>query len=268
MKKIIKTLASALMLLTIIISLSACSDDSDKLKVAMELAYPPFEGKNDAGEPYGVSIDIANEIGKRIDMEVEIVNTAWTGLIPSLTTGKADMVISSMTITDERKETVDFTNPYANSLLAILANKKSNIETVDDLNKAGKKIAVKTGSTGYIFATNNLPNAEIIALEDESACVLEVSQGKADAFLYDQLTIYRNQQAYQDSTEAIFIPFQDTEFWGIALKKGDSELLAKINTCLKEMQEDGTFDKISEKHLAEEKTAFEELGFKWFFDIN
>lgn len=248
-------------------ALSGCGAKQDKLVVAMELAYPPFETKDNAGNPSGISVDLANELGKYLGKEVEIVNTAWDGLIPSIQTGKADIVISSMTITEQRKEEVDFSNPYANSLLAILANKNSGIETIEDLNQPGKKVVVKTGSTGYFYAQEHLTNAEIIALSDESACVTEVSQGKADGFLYDQLTIYRNNQQNPDTTTAIFIPFQDAEYWGIAMKKGNTELLEKTNNFLEDFIADGGFDRLTEKYLQEEKKAFDDLGFQWFFDF-
>ena len=239
-----------------------------KLIVAMELAYPPFETKDDAGLATGVSVDFAKDLGAYLGLETEIVNTAWDGLIPSLQTGKADLVISSMTITEKRKEEVDFSDPYANAILAILANKDSGIASIDDLNKAGKKVAVKTGSTGHFYAEANLTNAEIIALTDESACVTEVSQGKADGFLYDQLTIYRNNQMNPDTTVAVFIPFQNVEYWGAAMKKGNTELLTGVNEFIKKYTDEGGFDRLSEKYLADEKKAFEELGFKWFFDLS
>ena len=233
----------------------------------MELAYPPFETKDSAGNPTGISVDFSKALGAYLGKEVEIVNTAWDGLIPSLQTGKADMVISSMTITEARKQEVDFTDPYANAMLAILANKDSGITSIDDLNQPGKKVVVKIGSTGYLYAQNNLKNAQIIALADESACVTEVSQGKADGFLYDQLTIYRNNQSNPDTTSAIFIPFQNVEYWGAAVKKGNTELLNNINKFIKNYTEEGGFDLLTEKYLKEEKKAFEELGFKWFFDL-
>lgn len=265
MKKLIGVMMISLLLLGI---LTGCSSKSDKLVVAMELAYPPFETKDSAGNPTGISVDFAKALGEYLGQEVEISNTEWNGLIPSLQTDKADLVISSMTITDSRKEQVDFSDPYANSLLAILANKESNITSVDDLNQAGKKVAVKTGSTGFLYAQEHLQNAEIIALADESACVTEVIQGKADAFLYDQLTIYRNQNANPDTTTAIFIPFQNTEYWGVALKKGNTELLNKVNEFIKEYTQNGGFDQLTEKYLKEEKKAFDELNFKWFFDLS
>ena len=237
------------------------------LRVAMELAYPPFETKDDAGNPEGLAVDFIRDFGAAYGYDVQIENTAWDGLIPSLQTGKADLVISSMTITDERKESVDFSDPYAMAQLAILANAESGVASIDDLNQPGKKVAVKTGSTGDVYATKNLTNAEIVRLADESACVTEVVQGKADGFLYDQLTIYRNHAANPDTTEAVFIPFQDPEAWGIAVKKGDTELLDQLNAFIAQSKTDGEFDRLTEKYLSEEKKAFDEYGFKWFFDF-
>lgn len=244
------------------------SQEQEVLTVAMELAYPPFETKDEQGNPSGVSMDFMKDFGEYIGKEIRIENISFDGLIPSLQTGKADMVMSSMTITEERKETVDFSEPYANALLAVLTNKDSQITSVDDLNQEGKKVAVKTGSTGYLYAQEHLKNAEIIALQDESACVMEVSQGKADGFIYDQLTIYRNWQNNLDTTNAVFIPFQDVEPWGIAVKKGNTELLDQLNEFIETYREDGGFEELTEKYLSEEKEAFEELGFQWFFDMS
>lgn len=248
-------------------SSSAAESGEKVLKVAMELAYPPFETKDDAGNPEGLAVDFIKDFGKAYGYDVQIENTAWDGLIPSLQSGQADLVISSMTITEERKQSVDFSDPYAMAQLAILANANSGISSIDDLNQPGKKVAVKTGSTGDVYATKNLTNAEIIRLADESACVTEVVQGKADGFLYDQLTIYRNHAANPDTTEAVFIPFQDPEAWGIAVKKGDTELLDQLNAFIAQSMEDGEFDRLTEKYLSEEKKAFDKYGFKWFFDF-
>lgn len=246
---------------------SQTSDEGRTLVVAMELAYPPFETKDGAGEPSGISVDFMRDFGEAYGYDIVIENTAWDGLIPSLQTGKADCVISSMTITDERKQTVDFSDAYAQAQLAILANSGSGISSVDDLNQQGKTVAVKTGSTGDVYATNHLTEATITRLADESACVTEVVQGRADGFIYDQLTIYRNHEANPDTTEAVFIPFQDPEEWGIAVKKGDTELLDELNAFIADSKDNGEFDRLTEKYLAEEKAAFDELGFTWFFDF-
>ena len=250
-------------------SKSASGSSSKKtLVVAMELAYPPFETKTDSGEPDGVSVQFIKDFGEAYGYDVVIQNTAWDGLIPSLVTGQADCVISSMTITDERAQTVDFSEPYAVAQLAILANANSNISSIDDLNQPGKTVAVKTGSTGDTYATNNLTIATIVRLADESACVTEVSQGKADGFLYDQLTIYREQKSNPGTTKAVYIAFQDPEKWGIAVQKGNTELLGQLNEFIETSKTDGEYDKLTDKYLSEEKAAFDELGFKWFFDLS
>lgn len=246
---------------------TSASTDGKTLRVAMELAYPPFETKDDAGNPEGLAVDFIRDFGAAYGYDVQIENTAWDGLIPSLQSDKADLVISSMTITDERKQSVDFSDAYAMAQLAILANADSGVASIDDLNQPGKKVAVKTGSTGDVYATKNLTNAEIVRLADESACVTEVVQDKADGFLHDQLTIYRNHQANPDTTEAVFIPFQDAEEWGIAVKKGDTELLDQLNAFIAQSKTDGEFDRLTEKYLADEKKAFDQYGFKWFFDF-
>ena len=241
---------AALLLVAMMCTLAACgakdataddeTNDKDTLVVAMELAYPPFETKDADGNPSGVSVDFAKAFGEYIGKDVVIENIAWDGLIPALQTGKADMVMSSMTITDERKEKVDFSEPYANALLALLTNKDSSITSIKDMNVEGH----------------------------ESACVTEVAQGKADGFIYDQLTIYRNWQANLDTTGAVFIPFQEADQWGIAVQKGNTELLDELNEFIEKYTAEGGFDELTDKYLADEKKAFEELGFKWFFDMD
>ena len=238
------------------------------LTVAMELAYPPFETRDEAGDAYGISPAFMEKFADAYGYELVIENTAFDGLIPALQTDKADAVMSSITITDEREAEVDFTDPYAVAQLAILANAQSGIGSIDDLNQPGKTVAVKTGSTGDVYATKNLTNAQIVRLADESACVTEVVQGRADGFLYDQLTIYRNNQANPDTTEAVFIPFQDPEHWGVAVADGNDELRAQFNEFIAQCKQDGTFEELTQEFLADEKAAFDELGFRWFFDFD
>lgn len=264
LKRILAAVILTLMIAYLPISAPA---EGEKLVVGMELAYPPFETKDANGDPDGVSVGFAKAFGEAIGREVVIESISWDGLLPALQTGMVDMVVSSMTITEARGEVVDFSVPYVNAYLAILAGADSGVESVDDLNEPGRKIAVKIGSTGYIFAAANLPNAEIIGLADESACVTEVSQGKADAFLYDQLTIYRNWQANPGTTRAVFVPFQDVENWGVAVAKGNEELLGQLNAFIPEFHAAGGFDRLTEEYLSAEKAAFDELGFQWFFDL-
>ncbi len=271
--------AAAIVAVLLAAGLAGCSGSDDgaasggesggkTLTVAMELAYPPFETRDEAGDAYGISPAFMEKFADAYGYDLIIENTAFDGLIPALQTDKADAVMSSITITDEREAEVDFTDPYAVAQLAILANAQSGIGSIDDLNQPGKTVAVKTGSTGDVYATKNLTNAQIVRLADESACVTEVVQGRADGFLYDQLTIYRNNQANPDTTEAVFIPFQDPEYWGIAVADGNDELRAQFNEFIAQCKQDGTFEELTQEFLADEKAAFDELGFRWFFDFD
>ena len=268
MSKKVFCAALSLLILILLPLGSAVMEGNGTLVVGMELAYPPFETKDSNGNPSGVSVDFAKDFAEFIGKDILIENIAWGGLIPSIQTGKVDMVVSSMTIRDDRLELVDFSEPYANALLAVLVNKDSGIEAIEDLNQAGKKIAVKSGTTGHLYAEKNLNDAELIVLEDESACVMEVAQGKVDGFIYDQLTIYRNWQNNLDTTSAVFIPFQNVEKWGVAVQKGNDELLGQLNDFIAQYGAEGGFDKLTEKYLSVEKEAFDELGFQWFFDVD
>ncbi|RXJ75383.1 amino acid ABC transporter substrate-binding protein [Arcobacter sp. F155] len=268
----LKKLLLTLIVPFLMVFISGCNDDSSQtkeekkvLKVGMELAYPPFEMSEKDGTPSGVSVDFAKALGKELGREVIIENIAWDGLIPSLKTGKIDLIISSMTITEERKKSIDFSIPYAQSSLAILANKNSAISSINDLNQEGKKVAVKKGSTGHVYAKDNLPNAEILVFDKEAACVLEVVQGKADGFLYDQLTIYKNYAKNKDTTVALLQSFQeDFEYWGVALKK-DSPLKKDVDAFIKKAKADGTFDSFANKYLTDAKKTFDDLGIPFFF---
>ena len=235
------------------------------LKVGMELAYPPFEMSDKDGTPSGVSVDFAKALGKYLGREVVIENIAWDGLIPSLKTGKVDLIISSMTITEERKKSIDFSIPYAQSSLAVLANKESAIKSIDDLNQKGKKVAVKKGSTGHIYARDHLKNAEILVFDKEAVCVLEVVQGKADGFIYDQLTIYKNYSKNMTTTTPLLKSFQkDFEHWGVALKQNDP-LKKDVDVFILKAKADGTFDTLANKYLTDAKKTFDTLGIPFFF---
>ncbi len=252
----------------VVLVFQACNskdENTNILRVGMELAYPPFEMSDKNGKPSGVSVDLAYALGKALNKEVIIENIAWDGLIPSLKTKKIDIIISSMTINEERKKTIAFSVPYAQSSLAILANKNSNISSIVDF-KAGNTIAVKKGSTGHLYAKNHLQDVNVLVFDKESTCVLEVVQGKADGFIYDQLTIYKNYAKHKKTTKALLASFQkDFEYWGIALRQGDEELKNKIDEFISKSKKDGTFDKLANKHLEEAKSTFDELNIPFFF---
>lgn len=258
----------ALLISVLLFVLAGCQSapaEKKTLVVGMELAYPPFETKDEAGNPKGVSVDIANAFAEYLGYDIEIQNVNWTGLIPALETDQVDMVISSMTITEKRKESVDFSDGYAQAYLAFLVNVNSKVEAASDLNAADKTIVVKTGSTGDTYVSENYPLATILRLDDESAAVAEVVNGNADAFIYDQLTIIRNVEANASVLKAVMIPDQKAEEWGAAFKKG-SDLTAQFNTFLADFKAKGGFSTIIETHLKQEKAAFDQAGFSFFFE--
>jgi len=264
----VKLLIMTALLSVSIIAASCGSKGDDKLVVGMELAYPPFETTDTDNKPTGISVDLAKELGKALDREVIIENLAWTGLIPALETGKIDVIISSMTINEERKKTIDFSDPYASIGLALLIGKDSDVQSYEDLKQPGKILAVKKGTSGHLYAEQYLPAENIMVFDKESACVLEVVQGKADAFTYDQLTVFRQWQENKESTRAALEPYQEqSDYWGIGVSKKNPELTQKINSFLSDFQAEGGFDKLSDKYLKQEKDTFTELGIPFFFDI-
>lgn len=236
----------------------------DTLTVGMELAYPPFEMTDENGTPKGVSVDLANELGKTLGKKIVIQNTAFDGLIPALKTGKIDLIISSMTITDERRQSVDFSDPYLSTGLCLLVGKASPVNSIADLDKPGITVAVKKGTTGHTYASKNIKNAKVLVLDKEAAAVLEVVQGKADAFIYDQMSTYSNWKKNPESTRALLNPFQQ-EKWGIALRKGDNQLKEQVNRFLATFRTQGGFERLGDTWLKEQKATFKELKYPFFF---
>lgn len=233
------------------------------LLVGMELAYPPFEMTDTSGKPDGVSVHLAKELGKALGRPVEIKNIAFDGLIPSLKTGKIDLIISSMTATAERARSIDFSDPYLSTGLCLLIGKSVPTSSIAELDRPGRTIAVKKGTTGHMYAADHIKMASVLVLDKEAAAVLEVVQGKADAFIYDQMSTFKNYQRNQETTRAILTPFQ-TESWAIGIRKGNDQLRMKINHFLAEFRRTGGFERLGDRYLKEEKEAFRQLGFPFF----
>jgi polar amino acid transport system substrate-binding protein len=254
-------LSALLLLLPMYIASNAFA--AKPLVVGMELAYPPFEMTDTSGKPDGVSVQLAMELGKALGRPIEIRNMAFDGLIPALKTGKIDIIISSMTATAERAHSIDFSDPYLTTGLCLLVGKSVPVSTIVDLDKPGRTVAVKKGTTGHSYAAARIKQASVLVLDKEAAAVLEVVQGKADAFIYDQMSTFKNYQRNKETTRAILTPFQ-TESWAIGIRKGNDELKGKINHFLGDFRRSGGFDKLGDRYLKEEKDAFRRLGFAFF----
>lgn len=253
-------------ILLAVCAISACTKqrDPNELVVGMDLSYPPFETIDASGNPTGVSVDLARALGGYLGRSVRIENIPFTGLIPSLKTGKIDCAISSMTDTPERRTSIAFSDPYLTIGLALLVAKDSPIQGIADIDQPGRSLAVRQGTTGEVWARANLKNAKIIALEKEAAAVLEVVQGKADAFLYDQMSVWKNASAQAGTTRALLTPVKN-ENWAIGLKLDNDELRAQINDFLKSYRASGGFERLGDKYLGDQKAAFHERGIPFYF---
>ncbi len=264
---------SAILVILVISSLAfglvSCKKKSkvEPLVVGMELQYPPFEMSDENGNAMGVSVDIANKFGEFLDRPVEIKAISWTGLIPSLKTGKIDVIISSISATPERKKSVDFSIPYVRNSLALLVQKNSKIKKFSDLDDSSV-IVVKTGTLGDIFARKNLDFGKIRQFDSLNACVMEIAQGRADAFIYDPLTLFKNYQKHEDTTKLILDVIPGTEnFSAMAFSKNNTELLEKANEFILQAQEEGFFNELGDKYLVDIKKLYEEENIPFFFDM-
>ena len=234
------------------------------LIVGMEMAFPPFEMLDSSGQPAGASVDMARAMGRYLNRPIRLENIPFDGLIPSLKTGKIDVIISSMTVTEDRKKSIDFSDPYLKMGLAILASKNSDIQSINDVDKPGHNVVVKKGTTGDIYALQHFKNVNLLVLNDESACAIEVAQGKADCFIYDQISVFENWKKYEKTTRAILQPFAQEE-WAMGIKKGNDALRTQINAFLKEFKDAGGFDALGNKYFSGNKKAFQQLRIPFYF---
>jgi polar amino acid transport system substrate-binding protein len=238
---------------------SASGNGSSVLRVGMDLSYPPFEMQDKAGKPDGVSVRLAEALAADLGRPLRIVPMDFSGLIPALKTGNIDLVISSMTANDERRKSIDFSEPYAFTGLALLVGKASDVQSVEDLKKPGRVVAVKAATTGESWAAANLPQAKRVVFENPASCVAEVTQGRADAFIYDQLSIFQYANANTDTTRGLLKPFVE-ESWAVGIAKGNDGLREEVNAFLTKFRSGGGFAKLGDQYLAAEKRFLEESG--------
>jgi polar amino acid transport system substrate-binding protein len=258
------TVLFGLVILVLFIAGCGPKEKKPEFRVGMDLSYPPFETIDEKGQPAGISVEIAKALAEKLNLPLRIEAMPFVGLIPALQTGRVDCVISSMTATDERRKTVAFSEPYLTIGLAMLVNSKSTVKTLQDLDQPGKTVVVRPGTTAEIWARRYITQAQMLAVEKEGPAVLEVIQGKADAFIYDQMSVWQNAQKNPDTTRAILEPIQ-TENWAIALRQNEPLLLEAVNEFLKEYRAQGGFNKLGEKYLKDQKKVFEEQGIPFYF---
>ena len=213
------------------------------LVMATNAEFPPYEYYED-GDIVGIDVEIAKAIAAKLGMELQIEDMAFDAIIPAVTSGKADFGAAGMTVTEERQRSVEFTDTYANSNQVAIVKEDSDITGSDAL--AGKIIGVQLGTTGDALATE-IKDATVERYNKGLEAVQSLTQGKIDAVVIDKATA----DAFVKKTEGIKILEEkmSEEEYAIAIKKGNMELVEKMNEAIKELKEEGKIDEIVAKYM-------------------
>ncbi|MCC7023978.1 MAG: transporter substrate-binding domain-containing protein [Thermomicrobiales bacterium] len=218
------------------------------LRVSNTQASPPWSLLDEKNRPAGYDVDIAREIARRIGVpDVEFIQGTFQNFIPGVQTGTFDIVISGQTVTDERKQQVDFSLPYEVNGVAIFV--KSGNETIqDEADLAGKRIGVTAGSTQEDFVRENIPDAEVLTYENATLALRDVALGRADAALFSRFV--GAYLAEQNALDVAPMPeLLNSEVNAMSFRKGETDFKAAIDRALITMIEDGTLTEISQRWL-------------------
>ena len=222
-----------------------------ELRVGFESGYVPFEMTNKKGEFIGFDMDFGRRLAKSMGVKFVPINTAWDGIIPALMTGKFDIIMGGMTITQERNLKVNFAEPYIVVGQTILLNKKLKDQVISykDLNNPKYIVTSRMGTTGEQAIKNYIPKATYKGFESEAEAGLEVINGKADALVYD-LPFCGFLYGSQGKDKTIFLsdPFTyEPLAW--AINKGDPDFLNYLNNFLRQTKGDGFYDRMYKKWI-------------------
>jgi len=248
MMKMKKALALVLASVMLVLTLAACGGETaEKLVMGTNAAFPPYEFKE--GETIvGIDADIAAALAEKLGVELEIKDMAFESLIPAVAGGSVDIVLAGMTVTDERKESVNFSDSYATGIQSVIIAEDSAIASIDDL--AGKIIGVQTGTTGDIYCSDDYGEEAIKRYDNGALAVQALINGQVDCVVIDNQPAL----AFVEANEGLKI--LDTEYaiedYAIAIGKDDPELLEKINVALAELKADGKIDEIVSKYIKAE----------------
>lgn len=229
---------------------AAAAENTDtaggKIIMVTNAEFPPYE-YHESDTIVGIDAEIAQAIADKMGMELEIQDMAFDSLIPALQSGKADFVAAGMTVSEDRLKNVDFTDTYAQAAQVIIVKSDSAVASPDDL--TGKKIGVQTGTTGDIYA-DDIENAEVQRFNKGMEAVMALTQGKLDAVIIDR----EPAKVFVKENEGLMIldeAFTEEEY-AIAVKKGNTELLDKMNAAIGELKESGELQKIVDKYITAE----------------
>ena len=256
MKKYLALLLAAIMAL----SLAACASTaktedaastSGKLTMATEATFPPYE-YYDGDAIVGIDVEVAQAIADKLVMDLEVTEIAFNSSSPGVQTGKYDMGMAGMTVTDERKEQVNFSDSYATGVQVVIVKDDSPITSVDDLFADGANTVVGTpaGTTGFIYATSDIEDAGLGTVKSfgkTTDAVEALKNGQVDCVVLDN----EPAKALVAANEGLHI--LDTEYavedYAIAIAKENTDLLEKVNKALSELTADGTLQSIVDKYI-------------------
>ena len=221
--------------------------EAGKLTMATNATFPPYEMTTDSGEIEGIDVDTAKAIAEKLGLELQIDDMDFDAALLSVQQGKADIVMAGVTVTDERKAVMDFSDSYATGIQSIIVPNDSDIASPDDL--AGKKIGTQRGTTGYIYCSDDFGDDNVVAYDDGLTAVQALNNGQVDAVVID------NAPAKEFVAANPGLVILDTSYaeedYAIGMAKGSS-LEDAVNAALKELKADGTLQSIVDKYITAE----------------
>ncbi|MER2262928.1 MAG: transporter substrate-binding domain-containing protein [Psychrobacillus sp.] len=214
------------------------------LNVAFEGTYPPFNYLDDQGELTGFDVDISNELAKRLGVKANFITSKWEGLIGGLKADKFDIIIGQMTVTEERKKSVDFTDPYVITGSVLITREETNdISKLEDIK--GKKVGVGGGTTFEEIA-KSVDGADVKLYKAFTDYLEDLKNERLDVIINDQLlmsyNIKENKLPIKVASEILKV-----DEVGMAVNKGNEDFIEKVNEALRDMKEDGTYNEIYKK---------------------
>ena len=222
--------------------------EDGKLHMATNATFPPYEMVADDGTFEGIDVDIAGKIAEKLGLELVVDDMDFGSIITSVQTGKEDIALAGLTVTDERKQNVDFTDSYATGVQVVIVPEDSDIKTIDDLQ--GKLIGCQESTTGYTYCTDDYGEDMVTAFPSGANAVQALLTGKIDAVVIDK----QPAEAYVAQNEGLKI--LDTEYvaenYAIGVSKDNTALRDAVNNALKELIDDGTVQAILDQYIKAE----------------
>ena len=244
-----KRILTALLLVAVLFGFAACAKNTAKIVIATDATWPPMEMVDESKNIVGFDIDLMTAAAKAGGFEVEFKNTAWDGIFAGLEGSKYDAVMSSVTITDERKQTMDFSVPYINAgQILVVKSEVSGVATLADLK--GKTVAAQIGTTGA-FEIDKYADVKKKEYDEIGLAFADLANGRIDAVVCDtpvaaQYALQNDE--YKGTLKIVGEPFTD-EYYGVAVKKGNKKVLDTINKGLKKVLDAGENKAIEDKWL-------------------